>query len=73
MTIAAELGFESMDTAELELLVDQLITDNPVEWGRFTDGDKKVQGFFVGQIMKATKGQADGKVVNQVLNARAAR
>ena len=69
--IAAGLGFEAMDTAELELLVDQLITDHPVEWGRFTEGDKKVQGFFVGQIMKATKGQADGKVVNQVLNARA--
>lgn len=70
--VAADLGFEAMDTGELESLVDQLIADNPVEWGRFAEGDKKVQGFFVGQIMKATKGQADGKVVNEVLNARAA-
>ena len=52
-------------------LVDQLIADNPDEWGRFREGDKKIQGFFVGQIMKATKGQADGKVVNQLLNQRA--
>lgn len=70
-TVAAELGFEAMDTGELETMVDQLIADNPDEWARFVEGDKKVQGFFVGQIMKATKGQADGKVVNQLLSARA--
>jgi aspartyl-tRNA(Asn)/glutamyl-tRNA(Gln) amidotransferase subunit B len=29
-----------------------------------------VTGFFVGQVMRATKGQADGKVVTQLLNAR---
>ena len=48
-----------------------LIADNPEEWARFRDGDKKIQGFFVGQIMKATRGQADGKVVNQLLTAKA--
>ncbi len=69
--IAADMGFEAMDTSELETLVDQLIADNPDEWGRFREGDKKIQGFFVGQIMKATRGQADGKVVNQLLNQRA--
>ena len=70
--IAAELGFEAMDTGELESLVDGLIADNPDEWARFVEGDKKIQGFFVGQIMKATKGQADGKVVNQLLSRKAA-
>jgi len=69
---AAEHGFEAMDKSELEVLVDQLIVDNPGEWTRFCDGDKKIQGFFVGQIMKATKGQADGKVVNQLLAAKSA-
>ena len=69
--IAAELGFEAMDTGELESLVDSLIADNPDEWARFVEGDKKIQGFFVGQIMKATKGQADGKVVNQLLSSKA--
>ncbi len=71
-SIAAELGFEAMDSGELEALLDQLIADNPDEFQRFKDGDKKVQGFFVGQIMKATQGQADGKVVNQLLSSRAA-
>jgi aspartyl-tRNA(Asn)/glutamyl-tRNA(Gln) amidotransferase subunit B len=65
--VAAGLGFEAVDTDELETLVDQLIADNPDEWARFCEGDRKVQGFFVGQIMKATRGQADGKVVNQLL------
>jgi aspartyl-tRNA(Asn)/glutamyl-tRNA(Gln) amidotransferase subunit B len=70
-THAATHGFEAMDTDELETLVDQLIADHPDEWARFggdDDGDKKkMQGFFTGQIMKATKGQADGKVVAQLL------
>jgi Asp-tRNA(Asn)/Glu-tRNA(Gln) amidotransferase B subunit len=39
------------------------------------DGDEKERrkksGFFVGQIMKSTRGQADGRVVNQILDRRA--
>ena len=72
--IAAELGFEAMDTSELDALIDGLIEANPSEWDRFVNGDDKdrgkMQGFFTGQIMKATRGQADGKVVNQLLSAR---
>ncbi len=68
--IAADLGFEAMDSGKLESLVDQLIADNPQEWARFCDGDKKIQGFFVGQIMKATSGQADGKIVNRLLGSK---
>ena len=60
-----------MDTGELDGLLDQLIADNPDEWARFVEGDRKVQGFFVGQIMKATQGKADGKVVNQLMTQRA--
>ncbi len=73
-SIAAARGFEAMDTGELESLVDQLIADHPDEWARFSTGDdkerKKMQGFFTGQVMKATKGQADGKVVNRLLTER---
>ena len=69
--IASDMGFEAMDTGELDGLLDQLIADNPDEWGRFVEGDRKVQGFFVGQIMKATQGKADGKVVNQLMTQRA--
>lgn len=68
--IAAEHGFESVDTSELESLVDGLIEANPDEWQRFREGDAKMQGFFVGQVMRETKGQADGKIVNQLLQQR---
>ena len=68
--IAADKGFEAMDTSELEALVDDLIEAHPQEWQRFCEGDAKITGFFVGQVMKATKGQADGKVVTQLLRAR---
>jgi aspartyl-tRNA(Asn)/glutamyl-tRNA(Gln) amidotransferase subunit B len=65
------LGFESVDTGELEALVDGLITEHPDEWARFREGDPKIGGFFVGKVMKATQGQADGKVVNDLLRQRA--
>ena len=68
--IAAGHGFEAMDSGELEGILDGLIEANPDEWGRFCEGDNKLQGFFTGQIMKATKGQADGKVIAQLLAAR---
>ncbi len=73
--IAADLGFEAMESDELEGLVDQLIVDNPEEWGRFKGGEdsdrKKMQGFFTGQIMKATRGQADGRAVAELLARKA--
>ena len=68
--IAADMGFEAMDTSELASMLDAIIADNPDEWARFAEGDRKVQGFFVGQIMKATHGKADGKVVNQLMQDR---
>jgi aspartyl-tRNA(Asn)/glutamyl-tRNA(Gln) amidotransferase subunit B len=68
--IAAEKGFEAMDSTELEGLVDQLIADHPAEWQRFCEGDGKITGFFVGKVMKATQGKADGKAVTALLNSR---
>ncbi len=68
--IAAEHGFEAVDTGELEQMVDEVIAANPDEWARFCDGEAKMQGFFVGQIMRQTGGQADGKQVNQLLQQR---
>ena len=63
-------GSRPWTTSELEGIVDGLIADHPEEWQRFCDGDGKITGFFVGQVMKATRGQADGKVVTELLNAR---
>jgi len=72
--VAIELGFEAMDSSSLESVIDGLIADNAEEWERFVGGDDrergKMQGFFTGQVMKLTKGQADGKAVNQILQGR---
>jgi aspartyl-tRNA(Asn)/glutamyl-tRNA(Gln) amidotransferase subunit B len=72
--IAADLGFESMDTAELEGVLDGIIRANPDEWDGYVGGDDKrrgkLTGFFVGQVMKATKGQADGQAVTRLLESR---
>ena len=74
-TIAARRGFEAMDDSALERLVDELIAANPDEWERFRSGDdgdrKKMAGFLTGQIMKATKGQADGRAVAGLLERKA--
>ncbi len=72
--IAEARGFEAMDTSELEAVLDGIIADSADEWERFVGGDDKtrgkLQGFFTGQVMKATRGQADGKVVAQLLAAK---
>ncbi len=74
--IAESRGFEAMPTDDLAGLVDQLIADHPEEWSRFVGGDdgdrKKMQGFFTGQIMSSTKGQADGRAVADLLAQRSA-
>jgi aspartyl-tRNA(Asn)/glutamyl-tRNA(Gln) amidotransferase subunit B len=74
--IAAERGFEAMDTGALERAVDELIAAHPAEWADYVGGDDKrrgkLTGFFVGKVMKATRGQADGKAVTSLLEQRRA-
>jgi aspartyl-tRNA(Asn)/glutamyl-tRNA(Gln) amidotransferase subunit B len=73
--IAKAKGYERMDADELATVVDQVIAANVDEWTRFVGGDDKLRGkltgLFVGQVMKATKGQADGKAVTALLRQRA--
>ena len=74
--IAKAKGFEAMGAGAVEALVDEVIAGHADEWQRYVDGDDKARGkltgFFVGQIMKASKGQADGKAVTALLRQRAA-
>jgi aspartyl-tRNA(Asn)/glutamyl-tRNA(Gln) amidotransferase subunit B len=70
--IAKAKGFEAMDDSALAAIVDELIAANPDPWAKFKDGDQKITGFFVGQVMKATQGKADGKAVTRLLQERAA-
>ena len=55
------------DTGELEGIVREIIAANPGPLADYKAGKQKAMGFFVGQVMKATKGQANPKVVNEIL------
>jgi aspartyl-tRNA(Asn)/glutamyl-tRNA(Gln) amidotransferase subunit B len=69
-SIAQSKGFERLDSGALGALVAQLIDENPDEWSRYRAGDEKLAQFFIGQVMKLTKGQANGKEVIAELQAR---
>jgi aspartyl-tRNA(Asn)/glutamyl-tRNA(Gln) amidotransferase subunit B len=60
-------GLASMGGDELSEVVDGIIAANPNEAERVKAGDNKVVGFLVGQVMKATRGNADGGRVRQFL------
>jgi aspartyl-tRNA(Asn)/glutamyl-tRNA(Gln) amidotransferase subunit B len=60
-------GLASMGGDELSGVVDGVIAANPSEAERVKAGDNKVVGFLVGQVMKATRGNADGGRVRQLL------
>jgi aspartyl-tRNA(Asn)/glutamyl-tRNA(Gln) amidotransferase subunit B len=74
-TVAAEKGFEALDTAALETLLDEVIEAHPGEWEQLRTGDDKARGkltgFFMGKVMQASKGQADGKAATALLRAKA--
>ncbi|EPR41719.1 Aspartyl/glutamyl-tRNA(Asn/Gln) amidotransferase subunit B [Desulfovibrio sp. X2] len=55
------------DSGELDAVVDAVVAEHPAEAERYRAGEKKLTGFFVGQIMKKTKGQANPKLVNELL------
>lgn len=58
------------DTGEIESIVDGIIANSPKEVDRFKGGDNKLMGFFVGEVMKATKGKANPKIVNELINKK---
>jgi aspartyl-tRNA(Asn)/glutamyl-tRNA(Gln) amidotransferase subunit B len=58
------------DTSAIEKLVDEVIAANPKQLEQYRAGKKTVAGFFVGQIMKASKGQANPALVNELLTKK---
>ncbi len=55
------------DADELSRIVRQVLDDNPSEVEKFLAGKTKLMGFFVGQVMKATKGKGNPAVVNKIV------
>ncbi|HEX8895962.1 MAG TPA: Asp-tRNA(Asn)/Glu-tRNA(Gln) amidotransferase subunit GatB [Terriglobales bacterium] len=55
------------DAGAIEKLIDEVIAANPKQLEQYRAGKKTVAGFFVGQVMKASKGQANPSLVNALL------
>ena len=60
------------DTGAIEGAIDQVITGNADKVAEFRGGKDKLFGWFVGQVMKATKGKANPAMVNEILKDKLA-
>ena len=58
------------DASALEALIDQVIQANPKQLEQYRGGKKTVAGFFVGQVMRASKGQANPALLNQLVTKK---
>ena len=58
------------DASQIETVVDKIIAGNPDEVQAYRSGKTKLLGFFVGQVMRETKGKANPQVVNEVLRKK---
>ena len=58
------------NTSELEVVIDQVIGQNPKSVADIQDGKMKAIGFLVGQVMKETRGKANPQLVNQILRQK---
>jgi glutaminyl-tRNA synthetase len=55
------------DPAIIKPMIDEVIAKNPENVEKFKAGNTKLLGFFVGQVLKATKGKGNPKVVNELV------
>ena len=58
------------DSGAIEKMIDEVIGANPRQVEQYRAGKKTVAGFFVGQVMKASKGQANPALVNEILSRK---
>ena len=58
------------DSSAIENVIDDVITDNPEQLAQYRSGKDKLFGFFVGQVMKLSKGKANPQQVNDLLRAK---
>ena len=61
---------QSTDTSALEKVIDEILAANPKQLEQYRAGKKTMLGFFVGQVMKASKGQASPQIVNELLTKK---
>jgi aspartyl-tRNA(Asn)/glutamyl-tRNA(Gln) amidotransferase subunit B len=69
--IIEEKGLKQVtDTSEIEKIVDEVIAANPDSVTEYKSGKDKLFGFFVGQVMKLSKGKANPNIVNELLKKK---
>ena len=69
--VISEKGFEQIsDSGEIEKIVDEIIEKNENQVKAYRGGNDKLFGFFVGQVMKASQGKANPKIVNDLLREK---
>ena len=69
--IVEEKGLVQMnDASAIEKIVDNIIAKHPGQVEQFKSGKTKLMGFFVGQVMKETKGKANPKIVNELFTQK---
>ena len=66
-----KLGLKQIsDASALEPMIDEILAANEDKVAEYKAGKEKLFGFFVGQVMKASKGKADPKLVNELLRKK---
>lgn len=69
--VVEEKGLKQVsDSGELEGIVDEAIAKGPAQVEQYKSGNEKIIGWFVGQVMQATKGQANPQMVNKILRKK---
>ena len=58
------------DTSALEKIIDEVIAANPKQVEQYRGGKKTVAAFFIGQVMKASKGQANPAVLSELIERK---
>src|SRR5437773_9116845 len=68
--VIQERGLKQItESTEIEKVIREIIANNPKAYEQYRTGKKATFGFFVGQVMKATKGQANPQLVNELLKS----
>ena len=69
--IADKYGMKQMtDTGAIEKIIDEVIASNPAQVEQYKSGKVGLLGFFVGNVMKASKGQANPAMVNELMRKK---
>lgn len=61
---------QDSDEGAILAFIQQVINENPSEVERYKNGEKQLTGFFMGQLMKVSKGKADPKSANSLLRSK---